>query len=120
MQQPGATAKLVALQKTTAWQQHPLVEKRGWATVPGSTTPHAAGVRACVDQLTKTPTSSGLQGVIRAAHTSAAVRLRSRFSWGAIGLERALPPAVRRSCGSFRSDGIGSQYLVAVMTCWRV
>jgi hypothetical protein len=56
MQQPDATAQLGEFQKIAAWQQHQLVEKGGWATVPGSTTPHAAVARACADQLTRTKT----------------------------------------------------------------
>jgi hypothetical protein len=52
--QADATAKLAELQKTASWQQSQFVEKGGWATAPGSTTPNAAVARACVDQLTKT------------------------------------------------------------------
>jgi len=56
MKQPEATAKLVEFQKTAAWQQNQFVEKGGWATAPGSTTPNSAVARACADQLTKTKT----------------------------------------------------------------
>jgi len=54
MQQPDAMTKLTELQKTSAWQQSQFVEKGGWATAPGSTTPHVAVARACADQLSKT------------------------------------------------------------------
>jgi hypothetical protein len=56
MAQADATAKLAELQKTSSWQQNQFVEKGGWATAPGSTTPNSAVARACVDQLTKTKT----------------------------------------------------------------
>ena len=56
LQQPDATAQLVAFQKIAAWQQNQLVEKGGWATAPGSTTPNSAVARACADQLTRTKT----------------------------------------------------------------
>jgi hypothetical protein len=56
MAQADAAAKLAELQKTSSWQQNQFVEKGGWATAPGSTTPNSAVARACVDQLTKTKT----------------------------------------------------------------
>ena len=56
MQQPEAMTKLTEFQKTAAWQQSQLVEKGGWATAPGSTTPNVAVARACAEQLTKTKT----------------------------------------------------------------
>jgi hypothetical protein len=54
MQQPDAMAKLVEFQHTAAWRQTEFIEKGGWATAPGSTTPHAAVAKACADQLTRT------------------------------------------------------------------
>jgi len=54
MAQPEATIKLVELQKTAAWNQKQVVEKGGWATAPGSTTPNSAVANACLEQLTKT------------------------------------------------------------------
>ncbi|MBI3319202.1 MAG: hypothetical protein HYZ89_01255 [Candidatus Omnitrophica bacterium] len=56
MQQPEAMMKLTEFQKTAAWQQSQFVEKGGWATAPGSNTPHSGGARACAEQLTKTET----------------------------------------------------------------
>jgi hypothetical protein len=54
MTQPEATMKLAELQKTAAWNQKQVVEKGGWATVPGSATPNSAVASACLEQLTKT------------------------------------------------------------------
>ena len=54
MAQPEATMKLVELQKTAAWNQKQVVEKGGWATVPGSATLNSAVAGACLEQLTKT------------------------------------------------------------------
>ena len=54
MAQSEAPMKLVELQKTAAWNQKQVVEKGGWATVPGSTTPNSAVASACLEQLTKT------------------------------------------------------------------
>ena len=54
MAQSEAPVKLVELQKTAAWNQKQVVEKGGWATVPGSTTPNSAVASACLEQLTKT------------------------------------------------------------------
>jgi hypothetical protein len=38
---------LVELKKVSSWQQGSFVEKGGWATFPGSTTPDSAVARAC-------------------------------------------------------------------------
>ena len=54
MAQPEATMKLTELQKTAAWNQKQVVEKGGWATVPGSATLNSAVASACLEQLTKT------------------------------------------------------------------
>src|SRR5215471_14219550 len=53
MAQPEATVKLVELQKTAAWNQKQVLEKGGWATVPGTTTPNSAVASACLERLTK-------------------------------------------------------------------
>ena len=45
---PGA---LVELKKINSWQQGSFVEKGGWATFPGSTTPDSAVARACGEML---------------------------------------------------------------------
>jgi len=54
MAQPEATMKLAELQQTAAWNQRQVVEKGGWATAPGGTTPNSAVASACLEQLTKT------------------------------------------------------------------
>jgi hypothetical protein len=56
MKQPDATAKLTELQHTAAWRQTEFVEKGGWATASGSTTPHSAVAKACADQLVRIKT----------------------------------------------------------------
>jgi len=44
-------ATLVELKKISSWQQGSFVEKGGWATFPGSTTPDSAVARACGEML---------------------------------------------------------------------
>ena len=50
-QQPDAAAQLVALKKASSWDQRSLVEKGGWATMPGTTTPNSALATACAEKL---------------------------------------------------------------------
>ena len=54
MAQSEATTKLAELQKIASWNQKQVLEKGGWATVPGSTTPNSAVASACLEQLIKT------------------------------------------------------------------
>jgi hypothetical protein len=54
MNQPEATLKLAEFQKTAAWRQTEFVEKGGWATMSGSTSPHTVVAKACAEQLTRT------------------------------------------------------------------
>jgi len=54
MEQAEAATKLTEFQKTASWQQSQVIEKGGWATAPGSTTPNSAVARACAAQLLKT------------------------------------------------------------------
>jgi cytochrome bd-type quinol oxidase subunit 2 len=56
LQQPDATGKLAEFRKASVWQQSQLVEKGGWATLAGNTTPNAAVARACAEELVKTKT----------------------------------------------------------------
>ena len=56
MGQTDAAAKLAAFQNGASWQQHQVIEKGGWATAAGSTTPNAAVAKACAQQLAKTKT----------------------------------------------------------------
>jgi len=53
MGQADAAAKLMEFQKTASWQQSQALEKGGWATAPGSTTPNTAVARACAERLLK-------------------------------------------------------------------
>src|SRR4029453_17895017 len=51
---PDAPVKLTEFQKASAWLQQELVEKGGWATLPGSKEPNAKVAGACAGQLIKT------------------------------------------------------------------
>jgi hypothetical protein len=51
MTQPEAKLKLAEFQQTASWRQTEVVEKGGWATAPGSTTPQATVAKACAAQL---------------------------------------------------------------------
>ena len=54
MTQPEATVKLAEFQKTASWQQQEVVEKGGWATLPGGKEPNTKVAGACAAQLKKT------------------------------------------------------------------
>jgi hypothetical protein len=54
MGQPDALMKLAEFPKTSAWQRQQVVEKGGWATLPGSSEPNAKVAGACAEQLIKT------------------------------------------------------------------
>jgi hypothetical protein len=56
MQQPDAVMKLAEFRKTSSWSQSGFIEKGGWATMNGSSTPNSAVARACADALMKTNT----------------------------------------------------------------
>ena len=49
--QSDAAANLVELKKINSWQQGSFIEKGGWATLPGATTPDATVARACAELL---------------------------------------------------------------------
>ena len=53
MAQPEAATKLAELQQTAVWNQKQMVEKGGWATVPGGTAPNSVVASACLAQLIK-------------------------------------------------------------------
>jgi hypothetical protein len=46
-----APANMVELKKITSWQRGSFVEKGGWATLPGATSPDSAVARACAEML---------------------------------------------------------------------
>jgi hypothetical protein len=50
-QQTDAAAKLVAFNKISSWDRRSLIEKGGWATVPGTEKPNSAVVSACAEKL---------------------------------------------------------------------
>jgi hypothetical protein len=56
MGQADAAAKLAAFQRTASWQQSQLIEKGGWATSTGSTSPNSAVAKACAQELVKIKT----------------------------------------------------------------
>jgi hypothetical protein len=56
MGQADAAAKLASFQSTASWQQSQLIEKGGWATATGSTSPNSAVAKTCAQQLVKIKT----------------------------------------------------------------
>jgi hypothetical protein len=48
--QVNAPAKLAELNKVSSWDRESMIEKGGWATVPGSA-PNSAVARACAERL---------------------------------------------------------------------
>jgi len=50
-QQTDAVAKLVAFNKVSSWDRRSLIEKGGWATMPGSDAPNSAVASACAEKL---------------------------------------------------------------------
>jgi hypothetical protein len=53
MGQADAAAKLAAFQRIMSWQQSQFIEKGGWATATGSTSPNSAVAKACAQELVK-------------------------------------------------------------------
>jgi hypothetical protein len=49
--QADAPAKLVELNKVSSWNRRSVIEKGGWATMPGSDTPNSAVARVCAEKL---------------------------------------------------------------------
>ena len=49
--QANAAASLIELKKVNSWQQGSFIEKGGWATMPGGTSPDTAVARVCADML---------------------------------------------------------------------
>jgi hypothetical protein len=54
LKQANAPSKLTELKEVESWRQREFVEKGGWATMPGSTTPTDGVAGACADALVKT------------------------------------------------------------------
>ncbi len=49
--QADAPAKLVEFNKLASWDRRSVIEKGGWATMPGSDTPDSAVASACAEKL---------------------------------------------------------------------
>ena len=49
--QADASAKLAELNKASSWDRGSMIEKGGWATLPGSGTPNSGVARACAERL---------------------------------------------------------------------
>jgi len=52
-QQADAGAKMADLMKTSTWERVTFVEKGGWATMPGASSPSTGVARACAELLQK-------------------------------------------------------------------
>src|SRR6201987_2141228 len=50
-QQADVPAKLTEFNNTSAWDRRFIIEKGGWATVPGTDTPNSAVATACAERL---------------------------------------------------------------------
>src|SRR5215472_1816343 len=50
-QQPDASAKLKEFAKAMTWDQRLIIEKGGWATMPGADAPNSAVATACAERL---------------------------------------------------------------------
>ena len=50
-QQPDAPAKLKEFAKAMTWDQRSIIEKGGWATMPGTDAPNSAVASACAERL---------------------------------------------------------------------
>jgi len=50
-QQPDAAARVASLKAVNSWQQGAVIEKGGWATMPGDGSPNPAVARACAELL---------------------------------------------------------------------
>ena len=49
--QADAPAKLVEFNKVASWDRRSIIEKGGWATMPGNDGPNSAVVTACAERL---------------------------------------------------------------------
>jgi hypothetical protein len=50
-QATDAASQLVALRKTEFWQRSEFIEKRGWATLPGTSAPVSGAADLCAQRL---------------------------------------------------------------------
>jgi hypothetical protein len=49
--QADASAKLIEFTKVSSWNRRSVIEKGGWATMPGTDTPNSAVASACAERL---------------------------------------------------------------------
>lgn len=49
--QPEAAARMAQLRQAQIWERRQFVERGGWATMPGTTTPNSNLAGACADRL---------------------------------------------------------------------
>ena len=49
--QADAPAKLVEFNKISSWNRRSVIEKGGWATMPGTDTPELGGCYGCAERL---------------------------------------------------------------------
>ena len=56
---PDATAQLAALKKAESFQRSDLIEKDGWATMPGTKDPVEGAALICAQQLVKSKPDGG-------------------------------------------------------------
>jgi hypothetical protein len=49
--QPEAAARMAQLRQVSTWDRRQFVERGGWATMPGSTSPNSPLASACADRL---------------------------------------------------------------------
>ena len=49
--QADAPARLIEFNKVSSWNRRSVVEKGGWATMPGTDTPNSAVATACAERL---------------------------------------------------------------------
>ena len=52
-QQANSATKLIEFKKAASWDQRALLEKGGWATLPGSDPANSAVAQACANLLTR-------------------------------------------------------------------
>ena len=51
--QTDASAKLIEFNKVPSWDRRSIIEKGGWATMPGNDGPNSAVVTACAERLAR-------------------------------------------------------------------
>ena len=52
-QHADAPAKMTEFNKASSWDRRSIIEKGGWATIPGTETPNSAVATACAERLAR-------------------------------------------------------------------